>query len=200
MRWGRRDITEQRVFVSIPLEKHFKKVFEKYRDANGRIPYLRWTPERNLHITVLFVGGVSSGHVEAMREILAVVLSQHSAFGLTLRKVTYAPPERQADMVWAYFEPNNALDALVSSVHGAMQDLQLEPADTYKNGRDVVTPHITLARFKKGNPPRELIHLPRTELEGHQMLVEEVQLVESKQTKKGADYTVLETFELCCEG
>jgi 2'-5' RNA ligase len=32
------------------------------------------------------------------------------------------------------------------------------------------------------------------------MLVEEVQLVESKQTKKGAEYTVLETFELCCEG
>jgi len=192
----RLDITEHRIFVSIPLEKHFHRVFGKYRDTNGRIPYLRWTPERNLHITVLFVGGVSSGHVEAISEILGSVVAQHSIFPLTLNKVTYAPPERPADMVWAYFEPNDELDLLVSSVHGAMQDLGLDPADSFKNGRNIVTPHITLARFKKGRPPQELIHLPRTELESHQMLVEDVQLVESRTNPNGAEYTVLNTYEL----
>jgi len=186
---------EHRLFVSIPLERHFSSVFAKYRDIHGRIPYLRWTPEKKLHITLMFIGSVPATQVDTVSSVLASVVPQHVPFSLTLRKVSYAPPEHIADMVWAYFEQSDALDALAHAVHRGLCDAGVIPADSFKNGRDQLMPHITLARFTDAQV-RRLHDLRRTDLEGHQMLVEDVYLMESVSTPNGSVYTPIASYAL----
>ena len=186
---------EHRLFVSIPLERHFASVVAKYRDAPGRIPYLRWTPEKKLHVTLMFIGNVPNTHVEVVSSVLAQVIPNHAPFSLQLRKVSYAPPDHQADMVWAYFEQSHELDALAHAVHDGLCGAGITPGDSFKNGRDALLPHITLARFNDVQPHR-LHDLRRTELEGHQMLVEDIYLMESLSTPNGAVYKQLESYAL----
>lgn len=192
------DNGEKRIFVSIPLERHYVKVFSRYRDAHGKIPYLRWTPLRKLHITVLYIGSVREEAVDAVKSVLEEVAKQYQAFALTLEKISYAPPERVADMVWAYLEPNSALDAVANAVYCKVSDVGIMPADSFKNGRDSLVPHITLARFKE-NLVQELVDLKQTGLEGQKLLVEEIQLLESKQNSNGGEYKILDTYKLSSE-
>lgn len=192
-------LRERRIFISIPLERHYVKVFSRYRDAYGRISYLRWTPTRKLHITVLYIGAVEESALEGIDGCLKQVASEHQAFALTLDKVSYAPPERTADMVWAYLEPSEVLDSLANAVYQKIEELGIIPADSFKNGRDSLLPHITLARFKDV-VVQELIDLKQTGLEEQKLLVEEIQLLESKQNANGGEYKVLGTYELSTEG
>jgi len=192
-------MTEQtkKLFLSIPIERHFRRVFDRYRDVNGRrVSYVRWTPERNMHVTVLFIGEVTVSKVPALVECLADALIPIDPFALRLQKVSYAPPGRQADMVWAYWEPSNTLDAASHAAYRAVCDAGLVPQDSFKNGVEPLIGHIMLGRFKKGAVVQTLIELPRTELEGHDMLVEDVELMESRPTPNGSEYSVLETFSL----
>jgi 2'-5' RNA ligase len=184
-----------RLFVAIPLERHFLSVFSKYRDTHGRIPYLTWTQEKKLHITLLFIGSVPLEQTEAVRMVLADVVQQSAPFSLTLRKVSYAPPEKPADMVWAYFDQSTELDTLAHEVHHRLTAQGIPPADSFKNGRNEVLPHVTLARFKRKDV-QTLLDLKRTELEGYKLLVEDVLLIESRSTPQGSIYTTLNEWTL----
>lgn len=186
---------EYRVFVSIPLERHFVSVFSKYRDAHGRIPYLRWSPEKKLHITLMFIGSVPGAQLDTIKHALADIVTAHEPFSLQLKKVSYAPPGQQADMVWAYFEQSRELDELAHAVHRDLTARGIVPADSFKNSRSEVLPHVTLARFNDLQVNR-LTELRRTELEGHRMLVEDIELMESTSTPNGALYTRLESYAL----
>lgn len=186
---------DYRLFVSLPLERHFSSVFEKYRDTHGRIPYLTWTPEKNLHITLMFIGSVTGAQVALVKNTLTRTVQAHGPFSLKLKKVSYAPPDRQADMVWAYFEASDKLDALAHAVHRALSAVGVVPADSFKNGRDRLLPHITLARFTDAQV-RRLTDLRRTELEGYHLLIEDIHLMESHTTPNGAVYTLIESYAL----
>ena len=183
-----------RLFVSIPLERHFLKVFSKYRDAQSKLRYLRWVPERKLHVTALFIGLVKEQDIAVLAAQLREVARGADPFSLVLEKVQYAPPGRPASMVWGYFKESVILDGLVAAIHDAVGAVQT-PADTYKNGRDRVLPHVTLAKFKD-RVVRTLYDLPRCGIEGQELLVEELQLVRSRSVGDGTEYEVLEEFPL----
>jgi 2'-5' RNA ligase len=186
---------QKRLFVAIPIERHFLSVFSKYRDTHGRIPYLTWTPEKKLHITLLFIGAVPFEQTEAVREVLTDIARQATPFSLTLHKVSYAPPEKPADMVWAYFDQSSTLDTLAHEVHHKLTAQGIPPADSFKNGRNEVLPHVTLARFKIKDV-QTLLDLKRTELEGYKLLVKDMLLVESRSTPQGSIYTTLDEWRL----
>ena len=185
----------KRLFVAIPIERHFLSVFSKYRDIHGRIPYLTWTPEKKMHITVLFIGSVPDERVTDVQTELADIAGHTQPFSLVLRKVSYAPPDKPADMVWAYFTPDAALDGLAHELHRRLTSIGIEPADSFKNARDAVLPHVTLARFKKKDV-QKLFELRRTELEGYRLLVEDIYLIESRSTPQGSLYTTIREYGL----
>ena len=185
-----------RLFVAVPIERHFRNVFARYRDTHGKIPYLRWTAGKKLHITLLFIGPVTREELTSLHDSLGEVACSHEPFSLLLQKVTYAPPDRPADMVWAYFEPSVELDALAHDIHARCTDLGIHPADTFKNGRDALLPHVTLARFKERVEVNRLDDLRRTELEGYRLLVEDILLISSRSTPHGSVYSTLESYAL----
>ncbi len=185
-----------RLFVSIPIERHFHNVISKYRDKNGRIPYLKWTPERKLHITVLYIGAVPDEHCEDVAATLQEVSAQHVPYALELDRIGYAPPERTYDMVWAFWSPHAALDTYSHALYHALAERTIIPEDSFKNGIDPLLPHTTLARFRKGYHVGELMDLPRLGLERHNMLVERAELLMSRTTPRGSEYTQVSSLPL----
>lgn len=174
---------DRRLFFSVPLSPAWVKVFEKYRDRHGDIPYLRWTPLANLHVTALFLGEVPAVAISEIIRRAREVVSSENVFELTLERVQYAPPAARARMVWAYLEPAPEYVNLVLELSRAMSEVPLGLEDMkarlISEGADIL-PHITLGRFRNDMPyPRELRRLSRTEREGQTLRVSRLILYET---------------------
>lgn len=190
-----------RIFIALPIEKSFLKAFEKYRDVNGRIPYLRWPPLKNLHVTLLFLGEVPDDTVHTIESTLAEIVGRHEPYTLPFTGVTYAPPSRPPSMVWGRFAATAAHRALVADItntaheDGWVADRSFDP--TRERAKSAAV-HVTLARFKekKPIPPRTLMRLKETGMEGVDMPVSQVRLMQSKLTKNGAEYRLVRAFPL----
>jgi 2'-5' RNA ligase len=186
---------QHRLFIAIPLERHFESVFSRYRDRESRIRYLRWVPERKLHITALFIGLAHDELIPGLVGNIWHVAQGIRPFSLELVKVAYAAPGQPVDMVWAYFKESALLDVTVHKLYNAVS-AHVIPKDSYKNGRERVLPHVTLARFDEKRRPRELIDLKQTGLEKSSMVVDELQLIESRTGKSGSEYVTLVSMPL----
>jgi 2'-5' RNA ligase len=186
----------KRLFISIPLDREAEYSFAEYRDVFGRIGYLRWTPVKNLHMTVLFVGSVSEENIPFLTAAVHEAVFGLAPFLLPFEKVQYAPPGKPAKMVWAYFKLIPEFQELVIRVHETVSRIS-EPEETVKrsNGTDIL-PHITLARFKDRVPPRELIKLKQPEEPITALAVSNVELMESRLMREGSEYVPIETFPL----
>ena len=184
-----------RLFAAIILPGELVKTIERYRDSLGRrIPYLRWTPLIQLHITPLFIGEVSEDELPALAGELRAVALHHASFTLTIQRVGYAPPGGRARMVWAYAEPSEAFARLTDDIGEGTCRANVSPVDAFAEEKEA---HVTLARFdKRVAPPRELVRLPRSGAEGATIPVTEVLLMQSRLTPSGPLYTALHHFSL----
>jgi 2'-5' RNA ligase len=184
-----------RLFLSIPIERHFADVFMRYADTESDLTYLRWTPARKLHITLLFVGPVPAERVPTVVDTVRAVVARHAPFSLELARVAYAPPKRPKEMVWAYWVITEALLDLRSALLEALRISAIATGDEYT--ADVTyLPHTTLARFRADIRQPNVHTLPRTTLEGRHMIVEDIHLLESRQTGNGSEYRTVATCPL----
>jgi RNA 2',3'-cyclic 3'-phosphodiesterase len=80
---------------------------------------VRWTGERNLHVTLKFLGAAAPRErVAAMRAALAVVARETRAFDVTVRGAGAFPGLARPRIVWAGLE-SAGLDALAARVDDA---------------------------------------------------------------------------------
>lgn len=142
---------------------------------------VRPVPVENLHITLVFLGGVTEPVRNCVEQVASTIDSP--AMTVALDRLGYWPRKR---MLWAIPDPatvpGTLLD-LVTALHDGLAacDVALEQRD-YR-------PHVTLAR--------RLAHAPRY---GHFPAVEwrfgQFALMESVSTPAGVRYPVLRTWPL----
>lgn len=181
---------KRRLFLALPLNQRFFTSLVHYADVHRRIPYLRWTAQDNLHVTVLFLGMVEEYLIPALTETLGDAFADMPSFELAFETVTYAPRHRPANMVWAQFKPHPGFDILTTQARHAAEPL-VRPPERFHRAR---IPHCTLARFAGKVPQRPLPRLGRAGLEGEAMPVDQVVLFESRLRAAGPQYRPVETF------
>lgn len=183
----------RRLFLALPLERRFHRSLARYRDSHGYIPYLRWIPLNNLHITVLFLGLVEESAVPEIMERARDVLEHVPPFELTFDRITYAPRHRPADMVWAQFKQNEPFTNLAEQLRQAIVEIVPVPHNLHREQ----IPHCTLARFAGRVPQRPLIRLRQPEIGGGEpMPVDKVVLFEPQVRSVGPIYRPLQAFEV----
>lgn len=196
MRRGNEDMQKHgthRLFVAIPLNTEFMNVFERHRDAHGQIPYLRWTPLKNLHVTVRFIGDVTDSRERDLVSALDAMRADMHAFLLPFERVQYAPPKRPPRMVWGYFQETPEYATLVERVERAVQEA-IPDADTPAKAS---IPHITLARFRKDVAmPNTLQRIYQPEGAPKYLPVSAVHLMASELQPDAPRYTTRHTFSL----
>ena len=186
---------KKRLFVAIELPQDLRRAYLQHVSAVAdRWPGARWTKEDNLHITVLFLGGVEGTSVAGLVADLGRAAASIAPFVMAHEALLLAPPGRKPPtMIWAAFSGREAFASAVRVIGGTVQ--RRAPATATDNEP---LPHVTLARFKddavrvtRGQDVRQL-----PQATGWSFSVDELLLVESHLTPSGPVYTVIKRFGL----
>ena len=128
-----------RLFVALALPEGHRaqltRLSHGVRDA-------RWVPDENYHLTLRFIGEVGEPRVTEICDALSQV--NNPSFSLTLSGVGHFQNGRTIRSLWAGTEPSEMLVQLQGRIDSALRTAGVPP-----DGRRF-TPHVTLARLKKG--------------------------------------------------
>lgn len=176
-----------RLFVAIPVPE-----FARYRLARLQedLPQLRWTEEKNIHLTLKFIGDVDPQQIKAIKARLRTV--RVKPFLLSVFGVGVFPERGNPAVVWAGLgSAHPHLFQLHKQIDDALFAFGIEP------DRRVYRPHITLSRCK-GIVCDSLRPFLRkfADLETGPFRVQHFQLCSSHLTPQGPEYSCLEEYAL----
>lgn len=187
-----------RAFIAIDLSpdivRKVDEVSASLRERMGDLP-VRWTPAKNVHLTLKFLGDVSTTYVDRLAEIIARVARSHESFEMSVGSLGIYPDARRPRIVWLGVEAPQVLHTIQRSIEQETNRLGYEAGD-----RDF-SPHLTIGRVSRGADYRELKEIG-TFLEGETVgflgatRVDQVNLYRSDLKPSGAVYTKVFTAQL----
>lgn len=175
----------RRIFLAINLPESIKQELLKIQNQWAGLP-MRWTKKENLHVTLVFLGYLSDEAVLEVCQSARQAAQENQPFEIKLERVCLFP-EKFPRLIWAEGEKNPALVKL-------RNDLEKKLLNYQENKPFQV--HITLARIRQ-REWRSLSSL--LEIDKNISLifpVNSIEVMESFLSRKGPDYTVLESIEL----
>ncbi|MGA2684617.1 MAG: RNA 2',3'-cyclic phosphodiesterase [Verrucomicrobiota bacterium] len=156
---------------------------------------VRWTKPEQFHLTLRFLGDVSSDRLAALQESLRVVCSGAPPLHLRAQGIGFFPDARSPRVVWVGInDDGNRLAGLQKKIEVAVQSFVAKPGGEHFAG------HVTLGRFKLFNN-FEIKALTNTvEAMKNRTLgkwtATEVEVVRSELSRIGTVYRVLTTLFL----
>lgn len=133
----------KRIFIAIELPRDLKEKMIEVKNYFKNLPF-RWVKPENIHLTLFFLGNLEDKEIENLKEICQNTISLSKSFPISFKRLGGFPDQRKIHTLWVGVEENNQLDHLYLSLASKLQSggFQIE-------GRKF-TPHITLARLKRG--------------------------------------------------
>lgn len=172
-----------RLFVGISLSSDIKRALHKTAHEM-KLPG-RLVPERNMHLTIKFLGNCSDDVAEQTVEILSHVASGHKPQEIEVAGFGAFPSLARPRVAWIGIR--RGADFLT---HLAQEtDYRLK----YLFETSKFKPHITIARYKKPEDLKEIAK-QHTEVEAGKMLVDKLTLFQSKLSSTGAEYSAYKEF------
>jgi 2'-5' RNA ligase len=147
----------------------------------------RWVQREHLHVTLKFLGEIEVVVVGAVERALGGV--EFEPFAMQVAGLGVFPDRRRPRVLWAGVGEG---DARVAELAGRI-DRALRGAGIPRETRPF-TPHVTLARTRRGERPQVPAGVGGLELEFGRTRVGEFVLVESRLDPGGAAYSVRARF------
>jgi 2'-5' RNA ligase len=168
-----------RLFVAVDLPEMVKN---SIRTICEGLPEAKWVDERQLHLTIRFIGEVDSRLFDGIKDNLAEV--SESSFILTIKGVGCFPPRKSPRVLWVGIENNETLIRLAEKVERTLVEKNgLEP-DHRK-----FSPHITIARFREPATDKISDYLVRhSSFHTESFPVDAFHLYSSTLTRAGAEH------------
>ncbi len=180
---------QKRLFISLPVDDSWKKIFEESLKDIAASEWLRITPSNDLHVTLFFLGNVEEELIPEIEDALTDIASIQNDFTLSLNKIHLAPEGERPTMIWARLGDDMQFKILAGR---AREELAYILGSTEEPEQIA---HVTLARFnKQAAAPKELAPIIKSGHEGKKLQVSSMKLVESKMTKNGAVLVEISTF------
>ena len=189
---------EVRAFVAIDLPEPVKEAIGEVVDQLRRVD-LRGVRPVNLngvHLTVKFLGDVSTDNVPKVAEAVSEAVHDAEAFVIEMGGVGVFPNRRSPRTIWAGFEGDvDRLAHLQRRVDNAVAELG------FPKERRSFTPHLTLARVRDGaasDTRRSAAEIAERHWKGSGLIVSvnSVGLIRSILSPKGARYEHLANLPL----
>lgn len=179
---------KRRVFIAINLPQEVKKRLFEFSEKHSDLP-VRWIAEDNLHVTSLFIGWADDEETAKICQIVKKVVSKHPAFEINLAKIDYDSENKLPRMVWAFGKESREFAELENSIKAALAENGIGFDDRH---RDSLI-HITLGRVIQSERRRKSDIAENLDLK---FTVENIEVMESRITKKGREYVILESAHL----
>lgn len=177
-----------RVFVAVPLDDETRhRLAHLVGERVSAMPGRAVSPEK-WHLTLRFLGEVEEPDVDRIRHAVDAA-DLGAAFPMAWGGFGAFPRSSRASVMWIGvargLEP---LADLADSVDGALETAGFEPEDR------PFRPHLTIARMR---PPEDVRPVTRGEpFPDVAMRVDRVTLYQSRLGRGGANYTVIDEFDL----
>lgn len=190
-----------RAFIAIELPREIRQqldAIERQIQAQaGEASHkaVRWVPASNMHLTLKFLGEVSTSNVESLARMLQKEASQHSAFDLSIGGIGAFPNIHRPRVIWVGSEAPAELYTLQKAIDAETRQLG------YPAEERPFSPHLTLGRVSQNAHPDEVTQVARVLGEIKigtlgKVRVDRVHLFRSDLQPSGAVYTSLYNFQL----
>lgn len=183
---------KHRIFVSIDAPEELKRVAEKYIAPFMESNLARVAESDNWHITVVFCGYLDDEKLDELKKLTEKITNKTNGFELIPDKIIFAPLDpargKPPRMVWLAFKHSQEFANLCKKFVD-FSDSDLRPS-----------PHITLARFQQRHYPNLKPLLPPEGIEIKEKMkpfvVKQINIMESRLSKNGLKYKLVEKFNL----
>lgn len=171
----------KRVFVGIPISNKLQAAISQWREEHQDLP-VRWLSDKNLHITLVppWYESDTQAVIKKLKEVSC------EPFTIKFDSVSFGPNPTSPRLIWASGQAPGPIIFLKNSLEKVLQ----VPSEKRK-----LILHATLARFRpeayKFFSLQVLNNPVRWEME-----VKSFALYESRLSPWGAEYEMLEEFEL----
>jgi len=133
-----------RLFTGIALAPEVLDRLSSLLHELQPLAHVNWSPVENLHITCKFIGSWPDDRLDEMKSALAGVKCS-GAIPLTVSQLRFFPHS-----FFAGVQAESALPELAAAIESAIVPLGVAREDR------AYTPHVTLARIKRGTDSRNL--------------------------------------------
>jgi 2'-5' RNA ligase len=132
---------KNRLFVSLNPPNPVVEQMIDIRDSVSRDKNMRWEPKEKLHLTIKFIGDVSSGTTNEILNDLACI-ENYSSIKCSFNKFGFFYREKKPIVFWAGLGVDYKLNNLITEVNERLKKFSISPEKRKFN------PHITLLRIK----------------------------------------------------
>ncbi len=192
------NVEQVRSFIAIELPPDVKNGLHRieHKMKQGGHPGIKWANPEGVHITLKFLGNISTKQITAINKAIEETTQGFSPFLLKIASLGGFPDLRQPRILWIAI--NGEVEKLLELQKKL--DSLLVSCSFPKEGRPFV-PHLTLARIKDSVLPEERRDIgtfikPLGIEAGISFDVQTVSLMRSQLTPKGAIYSCLFTSRL----
>ena len=182
-----------RAFIAIDLSSEIQeRLDEVISQLKERLPDIsvRWVPAQNIHLTLKFLGDVSTSNLEMLYEIIKREAIKQPSFELSVGNLGAFPSVKRPRVVWVGIEAPSELYALQRGIENEFAHLG------YAREKRSFSPHLTIGRVSRNansSEVRELSNVLSNCKVGFlgATRVSEVYLYRSDLRPDGAKYTQL---------
>ena len=191
---------EKRIFIAINLPEDIKrKIRKKEEEMKNLIPYelreksVKWEKEENFHITILFIGNVNQQELPLIGKAIEKAVSGLKKIKIEGESIAFnSENPLNQKIIWLRIKNSRELSILAAKIKK-----EVEKEIRLPFSKNNFYPHITLGRIRKWVwkmiDPEEIPSLG--EEFNFSFFSDRVDLMESKLSKKGANYYLIESFQ-----
>jgi len=187
-----------RAFIAINLSadvlERIEQVALDLKKRMNSVP-IRWVPTENIHLTLKFLGNVSTANLELLKDILGNVASNHHECDISVGGIGVFPKPHNPRVIWVGMEVPQELFNL-------QREIEIETARLgYSREHRPFSPHLTFGRVSR-NASTEDVHIIAEILENYKVgflgatRVRTVYLFRSDLKPEGAEYTPIHSAAL----
>jgi RNA 2',3'-cyclic 3'-phosphodiesterase len=187
-----------RAFIAISLPDRVKKELDELEKIlKRRCPdVIKWVEPGSIHLTLKFLGQTTDDKIEEINLGIEYAANGIAPFELVVKDVGAFPNLNRAQVLWVGLQGDlNALAGLQQRVTNNMEQLGFPKEER------AFSPHLTIGRVRNYTSPEDCQKigkvLAETKFEAAPtIIVNEVNLMQSKLTPAGAIYTKLSGIPL----
>lgn len=187
-----------RTFIAIDLSREILQKIDavtSFLKTQTPPDGLKWVDIQNLHLTLKFLGEISTDQINQIKTLTAAALADIQAFTLSIEGMGVYPNPSKVRVVWLGCKNGQTL----IRAHEVL-DRTLASAGIEREKRPF-SPHLTIARVRRGTQPSLIREIGETLSQFRiddlgSFRVSHIRLYQSTLTPRGPIYTPLLTIPL----
>ena len=182
---------KRRIFIALPLKKEFSSALAEHLKSFLDLS-IRFIPFQNWHLTLIFLGYLTDKEIREAEKIIEEASAKFPGFSLKSKNITLSPGIRPR-MLWLNFQDNKIYNGLTTWLEERINFLKKENKE--------IKIHLTLARFDQREGGKiqekfEKLGLDKVSKFGKELLIDKIQIMESRLKRDGAVYNLIREYKL----